>query len=531
MNYNLKRFLVVTLCTAVMLTFQGCAGKGENIKIEEQKTATESSITQEENGSTVSSSTEFKEDEMFSSRDKEIGYEESTAVHVVLKDHLSECSSKLVSISDDVITIKGEGTFLLSGSLSDGQVIVDAKDTDKIQVVFNQVDISSSTSAPFYVKQADKVFLTLEEGSKNSLSNENGFTSMDENNIDAVIFSKDDLTLNGSGELSIKSAGHAVVSKDDLVFTGGIYQMESAGHAVSGKESVRIANGSFDLNPAEDGIHSEDKDDETLGFVYIAGGDIMVNGGDDGIHAFSSACIAGGTIQISGCEEGIEGQKVEISDGTITIEVSDDGLNAAGGNDGSGMASGGRDPFASDENCYIRISGGTITINADGDGVDSNGSLYVSGGTTYVSGPTNSGNGALDYNGEAQITGGIFIAAGMSGMDQNFGEGGTQGSVLAHASNTQEGTIVLKDSKGKELISYTPEKAYNSVVISIPELVQGETYEVVMGGESTTVEMTSLIYGSGNSMGGHGGHGRPGGGMGKPGGRGGMRQDADADVV
>lgn len=532
MNYKLRKLIAASLCTALMMTFQGCAENAEKPGTEERNPATGSSVSEsgeETDASPVQVSAELNPDEMFSSRDKEIGYDESTAVSIVLKDNRSECASGLVSISDNTITIKGEGTFLLSGSLSNGQVIVDAGNQDKIQLVFNQVDISSSTSAPLYVRQADKVFLTLAEETKNSLSNQNGFTAIDENNIDAVIFSKDDLTLNGSGELSISSAGHAVVSKDDLVITGGTYQMEAAGHALSGKESVRIANGSFELNPKEDGIHSEDKDDESLGFVYIAGGDITVHGGDDGIHAFSSANIAGGKIEISGCNEGIEGQKIDISSGTITVAVSDDGLNAAGGNDGSGMGAGGRDSFASDENCYIRISGGTLMINANGDGVDSNGALYISGGTTYVSGPQNSGNGALDYNGEAQITGGIFIAASMSGMEQNFGDGSTQGSILVNASQTQEGAIVLKDREGKELVSYTPEKAYNSVVISMTEIVQGETYEIVMGEESTSVEMTELIYGSGHSMGGRGGHGggmgRPGGSMQKPGERGGSRPE------
>ncbi len=160
-----------------------------------------------------------------------------------------------------------------------------------------------------------------------------------------------------------------------------------------------------------------------------------------------------------------------------------------------------------------------ITINSEGDGIDSNGNLLISGGTIFVSGPTNQGNGALDYNGEGTITGGIVVAAGAGGMEQNFGENSTQGSMLINASTTQTKAVILKNQKGEELLSYLPEKSYSSVVISCPEIKKGESYEVTLGEETVTIEMTDLIYGTGNMMG-HGGHngmnGRGNGGMRKP---------------
>lgn len=147
---------------------------------------------------------------------------------------------------------------------------------------------------------------------------------------------------------------------------------------------------------------------------------------------------------------------MEISGGTIDITASDDGLNAAGGNDQSGMGGFGGDMFSADEDAWITISGGTVTIDATGDGIDSNGDLTVSGGNIFVSGPSDNGNGALDYNGTATITGGTLVAAGMSGMEQNFGSDSTQGLLMMNLTDNQSGEITLEDADGNTLVSYTP---------------------------------------------------------------------------
>lgn len=224
--------------------------------------------------------------------------------------------------------------------------------------------------------------------------------------------------------------------------------------------------------------------------------------------------ISSGTIDITRSYEGLEGAKVLISGGKISIVASDDGINAAGGSDQSGFGFA-PDAFGSSGDYLIRISGGVVTVNASGDGIDSNGDIEVTGGELYISGPTSNGDGAIDCDGSVAITGGIVVAAGSTGMAENFGTASTQGSILVNLSGSAGQTITLKDSDGSILASFTPAKAFGCVVVSAPGVVQGGTYTITAGSTSTTVTMESLIYGSG--MGGFDGMG---GNMGGPGNRG-----------
>lgn len=471
-------------------------------------------------GSTKMVSATIDTSDMFSSRDKEVGYDESESETITLADGASTTSSHSVAIDGDVITITEAGTYILSGKLADGQIRVETDSSEKVQLVLNGVEITNDDSAAIYVVQADKVFITLASGTQNSLSTTGTFVADGETNVDGVIFSKDDLTLNGGGSLTINSAtAHGIVSKDDLVVTSGTYTITAKKHALAGKDSVRIADGTLALTCGEDGIHSENSDDTEKGFVYIAGGSITINSDDDGIHASSNLVIDGGTIDIQKSKEGIEGQVIVVNDGNISVVSSDDGFNASSGGSGTDAtdirnSGGGGNPFDSDDSCSLTVNGGTIQVNADGDGLDSNGVLLITGGETYVSGPTNSGNGALDSGSGATITGGIVVAAGASGMAENFGSSSsTQCSMLVTFDNTENaGTISLKDSSGNELITYQALKTYNSVVISTPEIKVGETYTVTCGSTTNTVEMTDTIYGESNGFGGGGRMGGFGGG-------------------
>ncbi|MBR6696988.1 MAG: carbohydrate-binding domain-containing protein [Lachnospiraceae bacterium] len=541
------------------------------------------------------------ESEMFSDRDYEVGYSESDKINIELKGDSISCTSTKVKIEGTKLTIMEEGTYVFSGSLNDGMIIVDAKETDKPQIVLNGVSINSSSNAAIYVKEADKVFVTLEKGSTNTLSNGGTFTNIDENNIDAVIFSKADITFNGLGTLKINTvAGHGISGKDDVKVTSGNYNINASSHGIDANDSVRITNAIFEIESGKDGIHVENADDSTKGFVYIASGTIKVistgdgisagaymqvadgtidilagggyengethtnqggmpggmpgsnpgrpggraiedieetsddttstkglkatgsilisagnikidsaddaihsdayisiNGGsfemasgDDGIHANETLLINAGTINISKCYEGLEALNITINDGDISLVATDDGLNAAGGNDSSGFGGmGGRpDMFGTSSNAAINIAGGKLFINASGDGIDANGTLTISGGYTVVEGPTVGDTATLDYDNSAVITGGTFIGTGASGMAQTFSSS-TQGVFAVTTGNCQAGTtITLTDSEGNVVVTHTPQQNFAVAIISTPEMVSGNKYKITVGEASGEFE-------------------------------------------
>lgn len=548
--------------------------------------------------------------DMFTKRDLSGNYEESEAVKITLSEKTATCDSSNVQIEEGVVTIKAAGVYVLSGTLTDETIVVDAGDDDKVQLVLDGVSITAADYAAIYVKNADKVFVTLAEGTENSLTVSGDYVQTDDNNVDAVIFAKCDLTLNGNGSLTVKdTTGHGIVSKDDLVVTGGTYMIDSQDHCLNGKDSVRIADGIFTLACDEDGIHAGN-DDQQEGYIYIEGGDIDISVGDDAMHAEGLLIITGGDIDISKSYEGIEGYKILVTGGDIDVAVSDDGFNAAGGSSGnsgdnkggsfdgtgdnkggfgggpggdmdgntpparpdsnrqsngtdsdstdtntppeipdSNRQSSGTDSDSTDTNtpparpddngqssgtpggpgmggvgmdadydAYILITGGTININADGDGIDSNGYLGIAGGNVYVLGPSNNGNGALDYGIYAAITSGEMVAVGGSGMAQRFGDKSTQCSALVNFDEWIDSgeTITLTDSNGNKLLTYKADKKFNSVLISASDMKQGETYALAAGDQTSTFAMENVTYSEGSgSMQGPGG-GSDNGGMRRP---------------
>ncbi len=527
----MKRKVVLAFLLTGALVLSGCSKTNNSNETSSGSTSTDSSAQ----GIDVSN--------MFSDRDKEIGYDEENSTVIKLSDDSTTCDSDAVQISGNTVTIIDEGTYILSGTLTDGMVIVDAEDTDKVQLVLDGVDITSAESAAIYVREADKVFITTASDSQNTLTNGGTYTAIDDNNIDAAIFSKSDLTLNGAGSLTITAkAGHGVVSKDDLVLTSGTYQIDAASHGLSGKDSVRIASGSYTIVSGKDGIHAENADDTSLGFVYLADGTFDITSDGDGISAENWLQADGGvyTVKAGGGSENVQksdgewqfgpGQQTESTDTTEEDTVSMKAIKAAGElilkggkysldsaddtihsnanvtiSDGEFTLASGDDGIHADS--ATTISGGTIDITESYEGIEGL-SIDITGGETYVSGPTNDGNSALDYNGTGTVTGGIFIAAGSSGMAENFGDSSTQGVMMVTVNSQAAGSAVsLSDSSGNELVSWTPEKEYTSVIISCPEITTGQEYTLTTGSDTTQITMDSIVYGSGSGMGGNPGNG------------------------
>lgn len=471
----------------------------------------------------------------FTDRDLTQDYDEEDAIHVELADgDISADSDEGLSIDGNTVSITDAGVYVFSGTLSDGQIVVDTDDDSKVEIVLNGVSITNPDSACLYVKNADKVFVTLAEGAENALATTGTFAADGETNVDAVIFSRDDLVMKGSGALSIESTANGIVSKDDLKITGGAVTIDAEGKGLEANNSIRIAGGSYTIRAGDDAVHVDSADDEA-GYYYQNGGSLVIDAGDDGIHADGEVTIDGGEITIDSCYEGLEGVDVTINDGTISIVSEDDGINAAGGSDTSGNSSvegWHQDSFTASGDDTLTINGGEITIDAGGDGIDSNGDLYINGGVIYCSGQSGDMNGAIDYGegGEAVITGGTLIATGYSGMAENFSDSSTQCVALVGFSPASTGTVTVTDEDGTVLLSWQPPKQYNCVYISSPDLTEGSTVTVAAGEEEQTVSLDVVVTSANvtrgmGSMGGFGGGmGGPGRGHGGPGGRSGGDQ-------
>lgn len=616
-----QKVVSLLLCLSMALTACGAASTEQTQTVTPAVSSPAQTVpaaqTSEKTEETVGAS-------VFANRDLDASYSESDSIAIVLNGNSISCNSGNVLVSGSTVTINKEGTYVLSGTLEDGSVIVDAEKTDKIQLVLSGVSIHSQPTAPIYVRQADKVFVTLASGTKNSLSNGGSFTADGDTNIDAVIFSRDDLTLNGSGALTITSpGGHGIVSKDSLRIAGGSYAMDASGHGLSGQDEVSIADGTFDIIAGKDGIHAENSEDADAGFVYLENGTYRItavgdgisasgnctvvdgdytittgggsetvqrttssqgfgrgqfggstptdrpqfdtqnmpergtggkggmggnrgtmqttaaveptaatatdsvstkgikagiltieggnlaadcaddalhsNGnltiqdgtlelisGDDGIHADETVTILSGNIQITDSYEGIEGQHVLIQGGDISLKATDDGLNAAGGMDGSGF---GRrtDTFTtSGDTPSIVISGGTVYISASGDGIDANGIIEMTGGHVTVCGPTQGDTSILDYDASCTISGGTFIGTGASGMTRGVSSG--QGTVSVSTGTQSAGTqITLTDSSGNVIASFTPALDFSSIILSAPQIQTGASYTLRIGNGVQTI--------------------------------------------
>ena len=377
---------VVSLLLASSLAFGGCGtAVTSSSSVNAESARTESTgETSADNADTTSESTDSENamesasdinfdleltestiDTEFTDREKSGSYKVSEAVKITLNKTTATVSGSGAKADGSTITITEEGVYVVSGTLEDGQIIVDASDSDKVQIVLNGVHINCETNAAIYVREADKVFITLAENSSNTLGGGNEYTQIDDNTVDGVIFSKSDLVCNGTGSLTIEADyKHGIVSKDDLVITGGTYKITAADNGITAKDQLKILDGSFDIDAANSAVKAKNTDDTELGNIYIAGGvftvkaeqdgfhatgsivvddgTITVNSGDDGFHAELDTVIHGGTILVEKSNEGLEGKRVVVNGGDITINASDDGINAANsGDDGANAANSG----------------------------------------------------------------------------------------------------------------------------------------------------------------------------------------------
>ena len=489
----LASFLILTLITA------GCSNQ-------KNKNTGNDSGSAEENSSPASSVLDTSE--IFSDRDFEIGYDEDESIAIRLNGDSADCSSDAVQLSDSTVTITKEGTYLLSGTLNDGMIIVNTDKSEKVQLVLDSVTIHSETSAAIYVLQSDKVFLTQTAGSTNTFSNGGTFTAIDENNIDAVIFSKDDLTLNGSGTMIITSpAGHGIVSKDSLKFTSGSYDINCASHAVSGNDEVSVANADFTIVSGKDGIHAENTEDSSLGFSYIQSGTFQISAEGDGISASSCIQIDDGSFDITsgggsvnaashssdawgdfkggGRHEGGPGRNTEGTPGgdsgtdTPNMGMPDNGTPDEGSEDSSEDSSSMKGIKAGAE---LSIYGGTFTIDSADDSFHSNGSMMIASGTYTVA----SGDDAFHADETLEVTDGSMNITecyeGLEGLEVNVSGGDITLTASDDGFNAAGGTDSSGSTGGRDG-QFTQQGAPGSASSNGSIAISGGTIHITASGD------------------------------------------------
>ena len=461
------------------------------------------------------------------------------------------------------LTINGSGTLTVNANykhgivskddlvITDGNINVTSASTamegkDSIKISGGTFNISASTNGikSTNTEASDKGFISVTGGSFTVVANNDAFEAETMLSIQGGSF--DITTGGGSANASMKSDGtpnsdwHNNMGNGGGGPNGGMGRpddnrngmggdpptmpttdntgltIEAAANTTTDSDStstsakalkagseVNISGGEFKIDSEDDSVHSN-------GNIVVTGGNISAASGDDGMHASGNLTISDGTVDITKSYEGIEGSIVTIDGGTISVTASDDGINCAGGSDTGSTDRMGADQFSAQEGVELNINGGTITIDADGDGLDSNGNFTMAGGTVCVCGPTNGGNGALDYNGTATVTGGTLIACGAVGMEEGFGDNSTQYSVLHDLGSTVSANekLTITDSDGKEILSFTPKKTWQSVVFTSADLKEGETYTITAGSQSETVTIDGIVTSNSTGMSfgrGHGG--------------------------
>jgi len=499
-----------------------------------------------------------------------------------------------VVIDGSTATITAAGTYRLSGSLSDGQVIVETEDKDTVRLILDGVEITSASSAPIYISKAEKTILVLAEGSVNTITDASTYVLADPESDEpnAAIFATSDPTITGTGSLEVSgNYNDGIATKDGLILAAGSITVCALDDGIRGKDYVYVKEGGITVTAQGDGIKSDNDTDTSKGFitidlgrievasggdaisaqtnVLVAGGELILDAGggsdtvidenlsakgikggssvtiangivtidsaddslhsnnsitinngvvtlssgDDGMHADTALSINAGDVRILKSYEGIESAVITLNNGSVKINASDDGINVSGGVDGSGMMPGGR-PFGGKQGpggpppgqetfnytgeYYLYINGGLISVDAGGDGIDSNGAIEMTNGIVIVNGPTQDMNGALDYMGGFKMKGGFLVTAGSAGMAQAPDSSSSQNSLLLNLTSAQQAgtTIHIQDSSGKDILTFTPAKAYQSITYSSPYLVTGETYTVFLGGTAEGEDMDGLYESS-----------------------------------
>ena len=458
-----------------------------------------------------------------------------------------------VSVENGTITITSGGTYRLTGEYS-GQVKIEAGRSDTVRLVLDNAKITNSTGAAINVVSAAEAIIYTAAGTTNTVADEANYTATGDDDPDAAIYSTANLTLTGEGSLSVKGAyEEGIHTTGGLVIASGTLEVNAANTGIKGKDYVDITGGIVNVTAAQDGIKSTNTDDESLGFTRLSAGSVTVSAGDDGLKAPHTLEISGGTLNIEKSNEGIEAQYINILDGDVTVNSTDDGINASlkdsssdtssdttsgtaitgqqtqqnqngqtqqapagggaapGGSQGStgqnqnmpqpptdGTMPGGGGGTFEVVDAAINISGGTVTVNAEGDGIDSNGTATFSGGTVTVNGPAAGGNNALDSNGDLLLNGGTVTTGSTADMFEAPSSASTSGylKITDSSALTQGSTVQVTDSSGTVVANYKITTSGGQLVlVSNKNIVKGQSYTVSVTSGSVDAASTTAASG------------------------------------
>ena len=548
----IKSATSITLLAALALT--GCSATSTS-----NTSATATSATSTSASST--SDTTSKAADSFST-DVKSGAKLAEDTHYSAKDVTWDSSSEVtidlsnptatdgVTVSDGVITITKAGNYKLTGTY-EGQIKVEAADSDIVRLILNNATIANSTGAAINVVESDEVVIYTASGTTNTVSDGSSYSDTASGSPDAAIYSKSDLTLAGEGTLKVEGKyEEGIHTSDGLVIASGTLEVNAANTGIKGKDYVDILDGTVTVTASQDGIKATNDTDGNRGWVRLSGGTVNISAGDDGFKAERVLEISGGTLNITQANEGIEAQYINILDGTVNVTSSDDGINAsystttttdststesaststtqttqskqaAQGNaaqGGQAPAGGGQAPSGSMGSgttgqppagggmgggggtfevvdATINITGGTVTVNANGDGIDSNGTATLSGGTLIVNGPFTGGNASLDTNGDLLLNGATVTAGNSGDMFEAPATSSTSGYVkISNVSSLSAGTTVqVADSSGNVVANY---KVTNSntalILVSSSKITKGQSYTVYTTTDSVDASSTTL---------------------------------------
>jgi hypothetical protein len=384
-----------------------------------------------------------------------------------------------VSVDGSTINITKGGDFVVTGTLSNGMIKIDTEDRCKLRL--SGCSITNSSGPAIYVDNSAKAFITITEGTTNTLTDGNLYSDEEAN---STIFSNDDIEIKGKGTLTVKgNYDHAISGDDDVIIENGEINITSLNDGINANASVEIKGGNLNINASGDSIQSGDEE------LLIEDGILTLAANSQALKSDTGVTINAGEIEVTKAEEGVEAPSITINGGVTNISASDDSLNATNGNGGE-----------QDDGSKINISGGEVYLSSTtGDSLDSNGSITISDGVVIVHGPESQIEVGVDCNGTFTVSGGLVaVSGGNSNMTQYPTGASNQYSLAVMFNNSISANTVLcvKDSSGSELITFKPEHSYYSFIFSSPELQQGQTYDIYTGGSvSGGTETNGLITG------------------------------------